>query len=362
MEIRRLRLTQYRSYAALDMRPGPGLNAILGDNAQGKTNAVEAIFLCAFGRSHRTLKDTELIMSGLEGGYVGAEIANATGEHTVELKLRRGERRRLIIDGQPAARSGELMGILNVVLFAPESLSIVTEGPAERRRFLDMEISQLKPAYYYRLQRYSAALRSRNALLKSGAEPALISAYTGQLSEQGAAIMAERAAFIAGLAPEAAALHGAISGGREQLSLCYRPSLSAPPEQAEAALALALDGGIYEDMRRGFTSAGPHRDDMAIALNGEDLRAYGSQGQKRTAALALKLSELALLQRLRGEPPVLILDDVLSELDASRQRMLISAVEGKQCFLTCTALEGLKNAGFANMKVFRCRDGQLFEE
>ena len=166
MEINRLRLNQYRSYAALDLRPGPGINAIVGDNAEGKTNSVEAVFLCTFGRSHRTTRDAELIMRGCAGGYVGAELTNNTGSHLIEIKLRDGERKKIFIDRQMASRSGELMGLLNVVMFAPEDLSIVKEGPAERRRFMDMELSQTHPAYYYSLQRYNCRAEAAERPLK----------------------------------------------------------------------------------------------------------------------------------------------------------------------------------------------------
>ncbi len=362
MRIDRLRLSQYRNYTSLDMRPGPGLNAILGDNAQGKTNAVESIFLCAFGRSHRTARDGELIMQGCAGGYVGVDIANSTGTHLIELKLRDGERKKIYIDRQPAAKTGELMGHLNVVMFAPEDLSIVKEGPAERRRFMDMEISQTHPAYYYRLQRYNTALRQRNALLKEQTPPdgEMLEVWDQQLATLGQEIMIERYDFIDGLSTIAYDLHKSISGGREALEIAYDPSLKGDGD-LYARLLDGLKRSVQEDLRRGYTTIGPHRDDIAIGLSGVDLRTYGSQGQKRTAALSLKLSELSFLREIKGEPPVLILDDVLSELDDSRQRLLLESMQQCQCFLTCTSLEGLKGR-LGGMKVFRCRDGALEEE
>lgn len=362
MKVDRLRLAQYRSYTALDMRPGDGINAIIGGNAEGKTNCVEAVFLCALGRSHRTGKDGELIMHGCAGGYVGAEISNDTGAHRIELKLREGERKRIMIDGRPAARSGELMGLLNVVMFAPEDLAIVKDGPAERRRFMDMELSQARPGYYYSLQRYGAALKQRNALLKEPERlsPDMLDTWDEQLASLAEGIMAERQALIASLSVIAGELHGSISSGRERLEVSYEPSV----EQGcgREGVLTALKSSRSEDIRRGFTTAGPHRDDIGIALDGLDLRSYGSQGQKRTAALSIKLSELAFIRSLRGEPPVLILDDVLSELDGSRQQLLMESVQGCQCFLTSTSLEGLRRAGLGDMKVFRCEGGELKEE
>lgn len=365
MEINRLRLNQYRSYAALDLRPGPGINAIVGDNAEGKTNSVEAVFLCAFGRSHRTSRDGELIMRGCAGGYVGAELTNGTGSHLIEIKLRDGERKKIFIDRQMASRSGELMGLLNVVMFAPEDLSIVKEGPAERRRFMDMELSQTHPAYYYSLQRYNSALKQRNALLKEPDRipPGMLEAWDEQLASLCEDIVMDRCEFIDGLSTIAYDLHRSITAGRESLEVAYQPDIDPDsPEGIGGEMLRALEKSRAEDMRRGFTTRGPHRDDIGIALSGIDVRTFGSQGQKRTAALSLKLSELALIRELREEAPVLILDDVLSELDEGRQQLLMESMRECQCFLTCTSLEGLKRAGLGNMRVFRCRGGELLPE
>ncbi len=360
MKVNRLRLSQYRSYTALDMRPGDGINAIIGGNAEGKTNCVEAVFLSALGRSHRTGRDAELIMRGCAGGYVGTEISSCTGTHRIELRLREGERKRIMIDGRPAARSGELMGLLNVVMFAPEDLAIVKDGPAERRRFMDMELSQVKPGYYYSLQRYGAALKQRNALLKEPERltPDMLEAWDEQLAELSEGIITERRALVNSLSVIAGELHRDISSGRERLELVYEPGVAG----GHLEMLAALQRSRSEDIRRGFTTAGPHRDDIGISLDGLDLRSYGSQGQKRTAALSIKLSELSFIRELRGEPPVLILDDVLSELDGSRQQLLMESVQGCQCFLTSTSLEGLKRAGLGDMKVFRCEGGEMREE
>lgn len=361
MRLTRLRLNQYRNYAALDFKPADGINVIVGDNAQGKTNAAEAIFLCAFARSHRTQKDAELISRGFAGGYVGAEIESLSGSHLIEIKLREGERKKIFIDRQLAARTGELMGVLNVVMFAPEDLCIVKDGPAERRRFLDMELSQARPAYYYRLQQYNAALRQRNALLKSDdIRPGMLAMWDEQLATLGSAIMAERERFVDGLSTIAYDLHRSITDGKESLSIAYQPNVAMDaPEGVREALLQALARSAADDVRRGYTQVGPHRDDMAIRLGDVDLRAFGSQGQQRTAALSIKLSELALLREEKGEPPVLLLDDVLSELDQTRQRLLLQSVKGCQCFLTCTSLDGLEKADIGEMALWQCQAGAL---
>jgi len=369
MYIERLQLNYFRNYESLRLTPGRGLNVIVGENAQGKTNAVEAVFLCAFGRSHRTPRDAELISCGMSGAYVGMNVVTGAGSRKIEIKLRDGERKQLFIDSLQCERSSELMGVLNVVMFSPEDLSLIKDGPAERRRFLDMELSQFRPAYYTILQRYNKALRERNALLR----PEAVKTRTGeelrrelyvwdeQLITLGADIMQRRAEFICKLASIATILHRDISGRRETLGIRYDPNVSMERGSLEDAMGEALFAGVADDIRRGFTGTGPHRDDIAITLSDRAVRVFGSQGQQRTAALSLKLSELELLREDRGEPPVLILDDVLSELDELRQRALLEAVRDCQSFLTCTGQDGLVRAGMDmhDIPVFRCAAGTL---
>lgn len=371
MLIERLKLNDFRNYGSLLLRPDGGLNVIVGENAQGKTNAVEAIFLCAFARSHRTAKDSELIRSGHAGGYVGADIRSLTGSTKIELKLKSGERKQIFINALMAKRTGELIGALNAVMFSPEDLELVKGSPAERRRFMDMELSQLRPAYYYTLQRYNAALKQRNALLKPDGEADTraireqLYVWDEQLCLAGAQIMQMRAEFVERLGRIAAQLHKQISGGREALYVRYAPDVDIDRlggGDAQAALSEALYRGALDDIRRGYTSAGPHRDELELTLNGANVRIFGSQGQQRTAALSLKLSELELIKAEKGESPVLLLDDVLSELDEPRQRALLEAMSGCQTFLTCTTLEGLKRAGMQGINAWRCVNGTLERE
>lgn len=371
MHVARLKLNYFRNYEALDLRPRPGLNVIVGENAQGKTNAVEAVFFCAFGRSHRTARDAELINHGMAGGYVGLDVKTRAGERRIEMKLRAGERKQVFIDRLQTQRSGELMGVLNVVMFSPEDLELVKGAPAERRRFLDMELSQLRPAYYYKLQQYNAALKQRNALLKGepGRERPVqavreqLYVWDEQLAAAGADVMRMREEFVDSLSTLARDLHRSISGGREQLSVAYAPCVDPARYggTAREALQEALYAAALDDIRRGFTTMGPHRDDLSVCLGDAPVRVYGSQGQQRTAALSLKLSELALLTQEKGEPPVLLLDDVLSELDEPRQRALLEAMRGCQCFLTCTSLAGLERAGMRDIPAYACANGTLRE-
>lgn len=365
MEISELKLHQYRSYERLLLHPAPGVNVITGENAQGKTNALEALFLCALGRSHRTSRDAELIKSGCAGAYVGLQLKNTYGSHSIEMKLRSGERKQIFIDANLAAKSAELMGQLNVVLFSPEDLSLVKGGPAERRRFADMELSQLFPAYYVNLQQYNIALKQRNALLKSDtAGFSTLSVWDEQLAFYGAKLMEKRAAFIQMLQKQAEDFHLAVTNGKEKLSVRYAPNV--PMQEDEAArvgrMLEALENAANEDMRRGFTSVGPHRDDIQLLLCGEDARVYASQGQQRTAALSLKLSMIGILKEARGETPVLLLDDVLSELDDTRARLLVQNFSDAQAFITCTGVDALKRAGLSSCKLWKCKNGDIQSE
>ena len=361
MQITGIRLHDYRSYEHLVLQPAPGLCVLLGENAAGKTNVLEALFLCALGRSHRTRHDSELIRHGQPCASVGLSLTKRTGTHSIDCRLYADKRRELRIDDMALSRSGELLGCLHVVMFSPEDLRLIKQGPSERRRFLDMELSQLQPAYYYRLQQYNLALKQRNALLR-GEKPqrALLEPWEEQLAGLGAKLMLSRASFMGKLGVMAAALHKELSGSRETLNVVYTPSLELTDEKTlTAALMDALALSAERDSLRGGTSVGPHRDDILLELDGVDVRAFGSQGQQRTAALSLKLSELALMREIGREPPVLLLDDVLSELDEERQRMLTEAMQGCQTFLTCTQLAGLSAAGIHEMMVYRVKGGTV---
>ena len=360
-----IRLFSYRSYDELRFDPEPRLNVIIGANAAGKTNVLEAIFLCAVGRSFRTGRDSELIRMGAAGAYVGLDVQTRLGRRKIEFKLREGGKQ-VLLDGTPIRRMGELMGVLNCVLFSPEDLALVKDSPQERRRFMDMELCQLRPAYFYRLQQYNAALKQRTALLKNaldaGEEPdqGMIDMWDDQLTELGSDIMQVRCDFMDELSTLARDINRRITGGREELFTFYKPNIPLPGEK-DGDLRTSINDALYrarrEDIRRGMTTRGPHRDDIGILIDGNDVRTYGSQGQQRTAALSMKLSELALMRQEKGEAPVLLLDDVLSELDGERQRELMSSAFDCQCFLTVTDRPDL--SGVPETAVFRCAGGAL---
>lgn len=365
MHITSIRLHNFRSYTDLCFEPAPGLNVIVGANAAGKTNVLESIFLSAIGRSHRTSKDLELINSASLGGYVGINLTSRAGRRSIEMKLRRSETmpsrgggKQLLIDGQKVQRIGELMGVLNAVMFSPEDLSIVKSSPQERRRFMDMELCQLKPTYFYRLQQYNAALKQRSAMvsLHTAPDPAMLDVWNERLAAVGGEVMTARQSFMDDISTIANDLHRRITGNAEQLFAYYKPNVLFEGNPS-AALYEALTISLSDDLRRGYTTRGPHRDDIGILLGDTQVKSFGSQGQQRTAALSIKLSELALMKRDKGESPILLLDDVLSELDRDRQRALLSNAFDCQCFLTTTTLDGLE--GLKNMAVFECANGTL---
>lgn len=364
MRITGARLVNFRNYPSLSLRPDAGLCVLTGDNAAGKTNVLEALFLCSLGRSHRTVRDAEMIRTGEACGSVSVDIDARGGARRIECRLISGERKRLSIDGAALARSGELLGCLNVVLFAPEDLSLVKDGPGERRRFLDMAISQLRPSYYYTLQQYNAALKQRNALLKEaeGANYNALAPWDEQLAVLGASIMLARAELLERLTPIASSQHETLSDGLESLDVEYEPSVPLTGRtDLVSALFDALASGAERDYYRGYTATGPHRDDLKLSLDCTDVRVYGSQGQQRTAVLSLKLAQLEILRQEKEDAPVLLLDDVFSELDRRRQRMLLVAAQDCQTFLTCTHLEEVAAAGVERMQVYRVEDRRVTE-
>ncbi|MBO4306343.1 MAG: DNA replication/repair protein RecF [Clostridia bacterium] len=369
LRIRKLVLNGFRSYDRVELEPSEGLNLLYGANAAGKTNVLEAVFLCALGRSHRTSRDAELIGHGLAGAYVGLELETKSGVRNIEIKLRTGDaaarnprdRKQIFIDRGRADKAGELIGVLNVVMFSPEDLALVKASPDVRRRFMDMELCQLHPAYYRKAAMYNAALRQRNALIKEAfvnpIDPDILDMWNAQIAKTGAQVMRSRRMFMDELSTIASDIHRRLTGGREQLFAFYQPNVDFDGGDAEYAIYDALEASAEDDIRRGFTTRGPHRDDMGIKLGETDVKVFGSQGQQRTAALSLKLSEIALMREVTGESPVLLLDDVLSELDDDRQSALMESAFDCQCLLTATGVESAVAKKGAT--VFEVKDGRI---
>ena len=346
MRILRAKLKSFRNYAGCEFEPCAGVNVLLGNNGQGKTNLLEALYLCCTGRSHRTRQDKELIGWGADFASVQVQAERSDGSHEVEVILPAGGKRKIKIAGREAARSGELMGHITGVLFSPEDLRTVKDGPAERRRMIDMTLAQLRPAYYYALQRYNRALKQRNEVLRAAAaSPSLVSTldmWDEQLAAAGSEIMRHRRAYIERLSETAEETYREIAGGREQMQVRYQPSVTMGDDVQSNMDALFAAREM--DVRRLTTSVGVHRDEVLLTIEGREVRSFGSQGQQRTAALSLRLSELSVMKDELGEWPVLMLDDVMSELDPSRRRQLIGRLKGIQTIVTCTDVEDLAGA------------------
>ena len=342
MRIKALKLKQFRNYDALELTLDPSVNLFFGPNGSGKTNLLEAVHYCALGRSHRTAQDREVIARDREMGACGVSIQRRDGVHDVAVKLLcAGEKRKQVfLDGKRIPRLAQMMGMLQCVIFSPEDLLLVKDGPAARRRFLDMLLSQLSTQYFLALQGYQQALRQRNALLRQfrqGPVPAAaFLPWEEAMARAAAVIIPQRRACCQRLFQEAQTRYQSISGReQERFALTYQGCLD-PAEEIIPAVMARLEQLRGEDIRRGGTSFGPHREDLLLTIQQKDMRLFASQGQMRTAALAMKLSELSVFRQLSGEAPVLLLDDVMSELDLNRRTRLLDEIRGVQTLITCT--------------------------
>ncbi len=337
MRMTGLRLRDFRGYGQVLLSPPEGVTVLVGENGAGKTNLLEAVHLCCLGRSHRTANDREMIRRGQETAAVQLTVERRDGKHEVGVRLFENARRRKIVyvNGKTASRMGELMGHATCVIFSPEDLNLVKEGPQARRRFLDMLLSQQQRAYFYALQNYMNALKQRNALLKQG-DFKQLPAWDEQLAAAAEPVVRLRRETVQQLAARARIHYQYVSGRDEEaFAMRYAGALADSSAIAEDMLR-GLRDCREEDARRQITCFGPHRDEIELTLSGETLKAFGSQGQMRTAALAMKLAAFDLLEASQGEPPLLLLDDVLSELDPDRRRRLIARIGRAQALLTCT--------------------------
>lgn len=337
MLIRKLTLKNYRSYKDDTLVFDDKLNILVGDNAQGKTNVIEAIFFLVIGKSFRTNKEKEVITFGQDGGYIKGEFSRKFRDVEIEMFFDISHKKTIKIDKIPIKRIGELLGFANAVFFSPEELKLVKDSPQERRRFMDIDISQTSKRYFYLIGRYDKVLANRNKLLKSSQNieeiKETIDIWDRALADLAEKIFSERKNFIEKLSPYAALAHEYITGGKEKLELKY---ISTFDENYKENMIKALQKDLDKDFKNGFTGKGIHRDDIDIYLNGVEVKNFGSQGQQRTAALSLKLAELEIIKSRTGEYPILLLDDVLSELDAFRRKRLLKFTSKTQTIITCT--------------------------
>ena len=360
MYIESIELKNFRNYQDLQLDFDKGTNIFYGDNAQGKTNILESVYICGTTKSHKGSKDKEIIRFGEEESHIRMMVKKDELSYKIDMHLRKNKAKGVAINGLPIKKARELFGIVNLVFFSPEDLNIIKNGPAGRRKFIDLELSQLDKVYFNHLSNYSRIVNQRNHLLKDSAyrQDAMetLDIWDLQLVQYGNAIIARRKQFVDEMNEIVSGIHKKLTGGKEEIRLIYEPSTK------NMSLEQALEMNRQRDIRMKSTSVGPHRDDVCFMVGNLDIRRFGSQGQQRTAALSLKLAEIELVKRVIGDTPVLLLDDVLSELDKHRQNYLLDSIHDIQTLITCTGVDEFVNYRFEVNKVFHVQNGQVIKE
>jgi len=357
MLIKSIELKNFRNYEDLRIVFTEGTNILFGDNAQGKTNVLESAYVSGTTKSHRGSKDRDMIQFGKEESHIRTFVEKNEQEYQIDIHLKKNRSKGIAVNRIPIKKASSLFGILNIVFFSPEDLNIIKNGPSQRRRFLDLELCQLDKIYLSDLANYNKILNQRNKLLKDMVFRRelidTLSVWDMQLIDYGQRIIRRRKEFIEELKELVFTIHKNISGNREELILTYEPDADA--EHFESGLAAARE----KDMKYCQTSVGPHRDDLLFQIGDADIRKFGSQGQQRTSALSLKLSEIELVKRIIHDTPVLLLDDVLSELDSSRQNYLLASIHDIQTIITCTGLDEFVKNRFQIDRVFEVKSGHV---
>lgn len=360
MIIKSIELSNFRNYESLDLNFDYGTNILYGNNAQGKTNILEAVSVSGTTRSHKGSKDKEMIRFGEEEAHIKTVVNKKNMDYQIDVHMKKNKTKGIAVNKVPLKKASELFGILNIVFFSPEDLNIIKNGPSERRRFLDSELCQLDKIYLSDLAKYNKILNQRNKLLKDMVfRPDLketLPIWDAQLIDYGKRIIKRRKSFVDELNEIVFDIHKQISGEKEELVLKYEPNID------DAFFHDELNRAKERDMRFCQTSVGPHRDDMQFSVFDVDIRKYGSQGQQRTSALSLKLAEIELVKRNINETPVLLLDDVLSELDSSRQNYLLNSIHDIQTIITCTGLDEFIKNRFKIDKIFNVVEGVVTEK
>lgn len=360
MIIKSIELKNFRNYEDLNISFDKGTNILYGDNAQGKTNILEAAYMSGTTKSHKGSRDKEMIRFGKTESHLRTVVVRKEKEYQIDMHLKQNRSKGIAINQMPIKRAAELFGILNIVFFSPEDLNIIKNGPSERRRFLDSELCQLDKIYLSDLTSYNKILVQRNKLLKDMIyRPDLgdtLSVWNMQLVETGKRIIKRRKQFVEELNDIVHEIHFRLSGEKEELFIKYEPSIDDIFFEDE------LNRAKKKDMKLCQTSVGPHRDDLFFSIGETDIRKFGSQGQQRTSALSLKLSEIELVKRVIKDTPILLLDDVLSELDSNRQNYLLNNICNIQTIITCTGLDEFVRNRFEINKVFEVINGEIFEK
>lgn len=340
MFVTELKLNNYRNYGEEKINFKPNINLIVGKNAQGKTNLLETIYYSAIGKSPRTTKDADLINWNKDKASFVLSLQKKEGKKTIEVIFNRQTKKTIKVNGVNLLKIGDLLGVNNVVFFSPDELKLVKDAPQDRRKFMDTDISQLNKSYFYQLVKYNKIIDQRNKLLKSKNNQKTIEQtlpiWDAQLCDAGSKLIKKRIEFLDKLKEYVVDSHKFLTGGKETLEISYAGILGETTEEISQKLAKALLECREKDLKFGYTNVGPHRDDIKLIVNGIDIRSFGSQGQQRTVALSMKLAELEIFKEECGEYPILLLDDVLSELDQDRQQRLLWKVKDVQTIITTT--------------------------
>jgi DNA replication and repair protein RecF len=361
MTIEKMELIHFRNYEKLELQPHPEINLFFGENGSGKTNLLEAIHFCSLGKSHRLSQDANAVLIGEKAAAVRVEVRSRLSRSRIEIRLSPGEEniKSVWIDGNRASRLSEMMGLLRCVIFSPEDLNLIREGPAVRRRFLDMMISQISRPYFIALQQYRTAMNHRSAILRTARlenrpVSGMIEDFEQAMSDYAETIYRERFGHERFLSEMANEMYREISGReQETFQIQYRSCMKSDRD-GSPSLKEALRDCREEDMKNGTTSVGPHRDDLSLTLNSRNMKNYASQGQMRTGALSLKLAQLKVIQKVTGENPVLLLDDVMSELDPERRSNLLHILQDTQTFITCTDRSDLSD--YIHYRTYQVRE------
>ncbi|MCL2676116.1 MAG: DNA replication/repair protein RecF [Firmicutes bacterium] len=360
MIITELNLADFRNYKRQRVEFSPFVNIVMGENAQGKSNLLEALYLSAVGRSPRTARDKEMIRLTCDVAKVKVTAKKKLGVESVEIILDKAANKRIAVNRLPITRMGELMGVIVAVYFSPDEMRIIKDAPSDRRRFMDIALCQISRSYFYLLSRYNRIVSQRNKLLKSGkATEDTILPWDAQIADAGTLIIKTRRGFVENLSKYAATEHSFLTDNSEVLTLNYESVEGGDKNEVQENYLHQLLRDRDRDLKLGVTHTGPHKDDMGVFIGGVDARKFASQGQQRTAALSIKLAETALSAKLQGEQPVLLLDDVLGELDKNRQKALLKRIGSLQSVITCTHLEDDICCALGECKLIRIRSGAV---
>ena len=360
MIIKSIDLQNFRNYELQNIVFDEKTNILYGDNAQGKTNVLESIFVAGTAKSHKGSKDFEMISFDKNESHIKMMVSRKGIDYRIDMHIKKNKNKGIAINGVPIKKSVDLYGIVNIIFFSPEDLNIIKSGPSGRRKFMDMELCQLDKIYVNNIVNYNKLIDRRNKLLKdisfnSSLEDTL-DIWDMQIVKYGSEVIDRRKKFIEKLNSIIKDIHMKLTGGKENLSIDYEPSVH------EQDFAKVLTETRERDIRMKVTGIGPHRDDIIFLIDGIDIRKYGSQGQQRTTALSLKLAEIELVKKMTGDTPVLLLDDVLSELDSNRQNYLLNSINNVQTIITCTGLDEFINNRFDVNRIFRVNNGHVYQE